>query len=111
MRTTRIEVRQQLMAAQNEALSLEQTLALQVRQLALNKQTQELYKEQYLGLGNRPLLDVLNAEQEVYQTRFMQQQTETQWRSLQLDCLYNTGLTRHLFALENRSIQGVEIRP
>ncbi|SUB71018.1 Uncharacterised protein [Pluralibacter gergoviae] len=48
MRTTRIEVRQQLMAAQNEALSLEQTLALQVRQLALNKQTQELYKEQYL---------------------------------------------------------------
>ncbi|EPJ5823801.1 TolC family outer membrane protein [Pluralibacter gergoviae] len=111
VRTTRIEVRQQLMAAQNEALSLEQTLALQVRQLALNKQTQELYKEQYLGLGNRPLLDVLNAEQEVYQTRFMQQQTETQWRSLQLDCLYNTGLTRHLFALENRSIQGVEIRP
>ncbi|SUB71019.1 Uncharacterised protein [Pluralibacter gergoviae] len=54
---------------------------------------------------------MLNAEQEVYQTRFMQQQTETQWRSLQLDCLYNTGLTRHLFALENRSIQGVEIRP
>lgn len=111
VRTTRIEVRQQLMAAQNEALSLEQTLALQIRQLALNKQTQELYKQQYLGLGNRPLLDVLNAEQEVYQTRFMQQQTETQWRSLQLDCLYNTGLTRRLFALENRSIQGVEIRP
>ena len=111
VRTTRIEVRQQLMAAQNEALSLEQTLALQVRQLALNRQTQELYKQQYLGLGNRPLLDVLNAEQEVYQTRFMQQQTETQWRSLQLDCLYNTGLTRRLFALQNRSIQGVEIQP
>lgn len=111
VRTTQIEVRQQLMSAQNEALSLERTLALQVKQLALNKQTQDLYKQQYLGLGNRPLLDVLNAEQEVYQTRFMQQQTETQWRTLQLDCLYNTGLTRRLFALENRSIQGVEIQP
>lgn len=111
VRTTQIEVRQQLMSAQNEALSLEHTLALQVKQLALNKQTQDLYKQQYLGLGNRPLLDVLNAEQEVYQTRFMQQQTETQWRTLQLDCLYNTGLTRRLFALENRSIQGVEIQP
>ena len=111
VKTTRIEVRQQLLSAQNEALSLEQTLALQVRQLELNRRTQELYKEQYLGLGNRPLLDVLNAEQEVYQTRFMQQQTETQWRTLQLDCLYNTGLTRQLFGLENRSIQGVNIQP
>lgn len=110
-RTAQIEVRQQLISAQNEAASLQQTLALQANQLALNQRTQQLYKDQYLGLGTRPLLDVLNAEQEVYQTRFTQQQTETQWRTLQLDCLYNTGLTRHLFALENRSIQGVEIRP
>lgn len=53
----------------------------------------------------------MNAEQEVYQARFTQQQTESQLRTLQLDCLYNTGRTRQQFALNNLSIQGVEIQP
>lgn len=59
----------------------------------------------------RPLLDVLNAEQEVYQARFTQQQTAGQLHQLQLNCLYNTGRLRHAFDLENRTIQTVEIQP
>lgn len=111
VRTAQLDVRQQLTAAQNEAVSLQQALVIQARQQGLTDKTRELYQQQYLELGARPLLDVLNAEQEVYQARFTRQQTESQLRTLQLDCLYNTGRTRHLFALDNQSIQGVEIQP
>ena len=111
VRSAQLEVRQQLSAAQNESISLEQALQIQTRQQALTEKTRVLYQQQYLDLGSRPFLDVLNAEQEVYQARFTQQQTESQLRTLQLDCLYNTGRTRQQFALNNLSIQGVEIQP
>lgn len=111
VRTAQLEVRQQLSAAQNQSISLEQAMAIQARQQVLTQKTRELYQQQYLDLGSRPFLDVLNAEQEVYQARFTQQDTESQLRSLQLDCLYNTGRTRQQFALNNQSIQGVEIQP
>lgn len=111
VRSAQLEVRQQLSAAQSEAVSLLQALQIQARQQKLTQQTRELYQQQYLDLGSRPFLDVLNAEQEVYQARFTQQQTESQLRTLQLDCLYNTGRTRQQFALNNQSIQGVEIQP
>lgn len=71
----------------------------------------QTYQQQYLELGSRPLLDVLNAEQEVYQARFTQQQTLGQLHQLQLNCLYNTGRMRHAFSLDNRTIQSVEIQP
>ncbi len=103
---------QQLSESQTEALSLSQsTLQIQGRQEALSARTRELYQQQYLDLGSRPLLDVLNAEQEVYQARFIQQQTLGQLHQLQLNCLYNTGQLRHAFDLDNRTIQTVEIQP
>ncbi|MEQ6280016.1 TolC family outer membrane protein [Kluyvera cryocrescens] len=111
VRSAQLEVRQQLSAAQSASISLEQALQIQARQQILTQKTRELYQQQYLDLGSRPFLDVLNAEQEVYQARFTQQETESQLRTLQLDCLYNTGRTRQQFALNNQSIQGVEIQP
>lgn len=111
VRSAQLEVRQQLSAAQSASVSLEQALQIQARQQILTQKTRELYQQQYLDLGSRPFLDVLNAEQEVYQARFTQQETESQLRTLQLDCLYNTGRTRQQFALNNQSIQGVEIQP
>lgn len=54
---------------------------------------------------------MLNAEQEVYQARFTQQQTAGQLRQLQLNCFYQTGRIRQVFDLENRTIQTVEIQP
>ena len=62
-------------------------------------------------LGSRPLLDLLNVDQEIYQARFSQVLTESQLRSLELDCLFSTGKMRSVFALEKQNIQGVEIRP
>ncbi len=48
-------------------MSLASALQILRRQQQLSERTRELYQQQYLDLGSRPLLDVLNAEQEVYQ--------------------------------------------
>ncbi|HAU5563099.1 TPA: type I secretion protein TolC [Serratia fonticola] len=109
--SARLKARQQLSESQSAALSLSQSLAIMGRQQTLGEKTQQLYQDQYLQLGTRPLLDVLNAEQEVFQTRFTLQQTISQLRSLQLDCLYSTGHIRSAFALNNQRIQNVEIQP
>lgn len=111
VRSAQLNARQQLSEAQNEALSLAQTLAIQTRQQQLGEKTRQLYQEQYLQLGTRPLLDVLNAEQEIFQSRFTEQQTISQLRSLQLDCLYSTGHMRSAFGLNNQTIQSIEIQP
>lgn len=108
---TRLDVRKKLLADRSEAMNLVTSLQIQKRQETLSERTRELYQQQYLDLGSRPLLDVLNAEQEVYQARFAQLQTESQLHQLQLNCLYNTGQMRQAFGLENRTIQSVEIQP
>ena len=92
-------------------MSLASALQILRRQQQLSERTRELYQQQYLDLGSRPLLDVLNAEQEVYQARFAELQIQSQLRQLQLNCLYNTGTLRQAFALNNRRIQTVEIQP
>jgi len=107
----RLDIRQKLQEARSQALNLVSTLLVQARQEALSERTRELYQQQYLELGSRPLLDVLNAEQEVFLARFAQQQMTGQLRQLQLECLYNTGRMRRMFDLENRTIQSVEIQP
>ena len=108
---TRLDVRQKLQEARTQAINLATSLQIQRRQQQLSEQTRELYQQQYLDLGSRPLLDVLNAEQEVYQARFAELQTVSQVHQLQLTCLYNSGKLRQAFKLESRSIQSVEIQP
>lgn len=108
---TRLDVRQKLMESRAQALSLVGAIQVLQRQETLSERTRELYQQQYLDLGSRPLLDVLNAEQEVFQARFAQQQTLSQLHQLQLNCLYNTGRLRNAFGLEHRSIQSLEIQP
>nr|WP_249226282.1 TolC family outer membrane protein [Entomohabitans teleogrylli] len=111
LKSARLTASQQLDEARNEASGLTLSLNSLQRQQKLGEETRQLYQDQYLQLGTRPLLDVLNVEQEIYQTRFSEQQTISKLRSLQLDCLYSTGKIRQAFALNNQSIQGVEIQP
>lgn len=110
VRSAQLDARQRLSESQSQAQSLTLSLAIQSRQQALGEKTQHLYQDQYLQLGSRPLLDVLNAGQEVFQTRFARQQTVSKLRTLQLDCLYSTGHMRTGFTLNNQRIQSVEIK-
>ena len=111
VRSAQLTSKQKLNEAQTQALSLVTSLQILEKQQKLGEQTKRLYEEQYLQLGTRDLLDVLNAEQEIFQARFAHQQTVSQLRSLQLDCLYNSGTLRTAFNLNNQRIQSVEIQP
>ncbi|WEF26654.1 TolC family outer membrane protein [Klebsiella aerogenes] len=111
IRNAQLDASQKLSASRDEALNLKQSIGIQRRQQQLGEQTRALYQDQYLQLGTRPLLDLLNVDQEIYQAQFSQVLTEAQLRTLELDCLFSTGKMRTVFALDNQSIQGVEIRP
>ena len=95
----RLQVRQGLAQARSRIGALgAQYKAAQLRDLAMVK-TRDLYRQQYVDLGTRTLLDLLNAEQELYTARFQAVNITHDLRRLQLECLYNTGMTRAAFAL------------
>ncbi|WP_193075057.1 TolC family outer membrane protein [Pseudomonas sp. FME51] len=90
----------------DRARSLTTSLALQDDRYDSIVKTQELYRHQYLSLGTRTLLDILNTEQEIFQTQVDKQNTLFDLRSLQIDCLYSVGGLRKAFrageALDHR---------
>lgn len=107
----RLAVRQGLLEARDQISSLAQRLStLDFRERSISE-TRDLYRQQYLELGTRPLLDLLNAEQEIHQARMDRENTAADLRRLKIDCLYNTGGLRAAFHLDNSTLQGVEIRP
>lgn len=64
-----------------------------------SRQTRDLYQQQYLELGSRPLLDLLNAEQDIYQAQLDQVNIESDMNSLGLSCANAKGELRQLFNL------------
>jgi adhesin transport system outer membrane protein len=54
---------------------------------------------------------LLNAEQEIHQSRFDLANTVADMRRLQIDCLYNSGGLRRAFRLDDSTVQGVRILP
>lgn len=107
--TARLQVTQGLLEAQEQTGSLSQRLGiLSLRERSI-AETRDLYRQQYLSLGTRSLLDLLNAEQELHQARFDYSNTRHDLHRLQISCLYSAGGLRRAFHLENRQIQGVEI--
>jgi len=98
----------------DRSLSLTSSLALQDGRHASIVKTQELYRHQYLSLGTRTLLDILNTEQEIFQTQVDKQNTLFDLRSLQIDCLYSVGGLREMFrageALNRRIVNRTEVR-
>ncbi|WP_288502808.1 TolC family outer membrane protein, partial [uncultured Pseudomonas sp.] len=107
----RLQARRGLAEATAQTAGLGRRLnSLEARQDSI-QEARMLYGRQYLDLGTRPLLDLLNAEQEIYQSRFELAGTRSDLLRLDVDCLYNTGALRAAFGLEGRNLQGVEIQP
>jgi adhesin transport system outer membrane protein len=63
--------------------------------------TRALYRQQYLQLGTRTLLDLLNAEQEYNSARIDQAQGAHMQYRLGVQCLYFSDRMRSTFGLEN----------
>ncbi|MCO7517340.1 TolC family outer membrane protein [Pseudomonas guariconensis] len=107
----RLAVRQGLLEARDQTSSLEQRLStLDFRERSISE-TRDLYRQQYLELGTRPLLDLLNAEQEIHQAAMDRANTRADLHRLEIECLYNSSALRTAFNLDSSTIQGVEIRP
>lgn len=65
--------------------------------------TRDLYRQQYLQLGSRSLLDLLNAEQEYHSARVDQLQGAYSQYRLAVQCLYHRDELRSAFGLEDPS--------
>lgn len=72
--------------------------SLQQRLLGYND-SRRLYREQYLQLGNRSILDFLNAEQELYLSRTELLNAEYDARQSKLQSLHAAGQLRSFFDL------------
>lgn len=81
------------------------------RREILSIETRELYQQQYLQLGARPLIDLLNAEQEIYQTRFERINIDTDTYLMGITCAHELGQLHRLFELGDAQIQGVNLTP
>ncbi len=108
-RRVRNESSQRLAEARQQIESLSQVVAtLQSRQTNM-RETGRLYRIQYLEMGTRTLVDLLNAEQEFQQVRFEAVNVAQTLRSLQVDCLYLSGRMRDAFALSGATVRGVTL--
>lgn len=93
----------------------EQVLGIQDRLTVLASReksiikTRELYEDQY-KLGTRTVLDLLNSEQEI---QFAASERENArfdtWQNL-VNYISATGRSRDVYALNNTSVQGIEIK-
>lgn len=96
----RLDLQRGLMESRGQIAAMERLIVpLQARVKAMEK-TRDLYREQYVSLGTRTLLDLLNAEQELHQARFQIANAKYDTRRLQVGCLYNSGLLRTKFNLK-----------
>jgi len=108
-RQARNEAGQQLAEAQQQMAGLSQLLATLAERQDNMVETGKLYRLQYLDMGTRTLVDLLNAEQELQQARFDAANTEHDLRRLAVECLYVSGQARDDFGLTGTSIRGVTL--
>lgn len=88
-----------LQEAQAQASSYSVRISTLAEQITNVTEAQRLYRQQYISLGTRSLLDLLNTEQEIYQTQMDLVNTQQDLGRLQVGCSYNTAQLRTLFAI------------
>jgi adhesin transport system outer membrane protein len=101
--TAVLEVSRSYREARDQTSSLSARLASLEERYSSIAETQQLYLQQYLSLGTRTLLDILNTEQEIHQSLFEQVHTAHDLRRLQVVCLHSVGGLRETLLPETRS--------
>lgn len=94
-----LRLRRSLQEAQAQASSYNVRLTTLAEQITNVTEAQRLYRQQYISLGTRTLLDLLNTEQEIYQTQMELVNTQQDLGRLQVGCSYDTAQLRSLFAI------------
>jgi len=103
-------VRQSLDDARAQSRGQAQRLPVLAARVRSILDTRNLYQEQYLQLGSRSVLDLLNAEQEYHAARFEEIESEHEMRRLSIHCLYHSNRLRQTLALDEPgfAMQGSE---
>lgn len=73
--------------------------------------TRGLYREQYLSLGTRSALDLLNAEQEIAQAAFDVAQNQHDLWSALVNYIEASGQARDVYEINHSQVQGLEVLP
>lgn len=73
-------------------------------------EARDLYREQYT-LGTRSILDLLNAEQEIYQAAAEQEAVLHDLWASRVGYIGATGQARAFYGLDNTTVQGMELLP
>lgn len=105
----RNEVSRQLTEAQRQIAGYTAVAGtLSAREVSM-RETGKLYRLQYLDMGTRTLVDLLNAEQELHQVRFTLTNTRHDIHRLNVDCLFHAGAEREAFGLGGIMLRGVKL--
>lgn len=105
----RNDVSRTLSEAQRQVASFGRVLDTLAFREASMRETGKLYRLQYLEMGTKTLVDLLNAEQELHQVRFDRANTQHDLRRLQVDCLINSGTAREAFGLAGTTVGGTTL--
>ncbi len=104
--TARIDMERNLMESRSQIGTLNRLMSSLELRAGMMVKTRDLYREQYVELGTRTLLDLLNAEQELHESRFQSANTVHDIRRLNLNCLYSSGKMRQGFGLQASALRG-----
>ncbi|MTH44932.1 TolC family outer membrane protein [Intestinirhabdus alba] len=85
------EARRKIVEASSQIASLHESLSARRVREKESIRTRDLYRLQYLELGNRSFSDLLSAESEIHQTRMEILNGQFTVATLSLDCLYTSG--------------------
>lgn len=105
----RVDIQRSLLEARGQIESMERLKLSLTKRQSMMRETRDLYRTQYVELGTRTLLDLLNADQELHGTRFDATNIDYDLHRLNIDCTFNTGRMRDAFSLKGRHIQGISL--
>ncbi|MFQ6557625.1 TolC family outer membrane protein [Pseudomonas sp. Lb2C1-1] len=105
----RLSAEDLLLRTREQAIGTRMRLGILGQRMATMMETRALYRDQF-SVGTRSVLDLLNAEQEVYQAAADLEITRHDfWRAL-MTYINAAGYSREAYGLNNTSIQQIEIQ-
>jgi outer membrane protein, adhesin transport system len=97
--TSRFDVQKSWVESAAQVNSLNTLMKSLALRQSMMRDTRDLYQRQFLDLGTRTLLDVLNADQELHSARFDEINTRFDVYKLNVECAYAAGRLRETFGL------------
>lgn len=105
----RLSAEELLLRTREQTIGARTRLGILGQRVTTMKETRELYKEQYT-VGARSVLDLLNAEQEVYQAAADEETTRHDFWAGLITFIGASGRSRDAYALNNTFVQQIEIQ-